>query len=180
MLGPRRMRVAAVIFAVLAVLAIGFMAVGFFLPGEWSAERTRQLEAPAERVYERVAGAREWTRWAPWPDGGTEFHGPETGAGSARTWSDPEMGSGRFEIVEVDPDRRVAYRVELEEAGYQVDGLLELEPVDGATRVRWREQGDFGRNPVLAFTARRMEEIQAQQMDYALDALAELVEEGGP
>lgn len=171
------MRIAAVIFGLLAALSLGFVAVGYFLPGTWNAEQTREIQASPEHVYASVAGARGWAEWAPWPEAGESFEGPETGVGSARVWDDPELGSGRFEIVDALEPERVSYRVELEEGGFEVEGRLYLEPTNDATRIRWREEGDFGRNPILSYTARRMEEAQAEQMARALDSLAHVVEQ---
>lgn len=173
------MRIGAVIFSVLAALSLGFVGVGFLLSGAWHAQQSREIQAPPEQVYAEVAGAEAWARWAPWPEEGESFEGPAAGPGSARIWDDPDLGSGRFEIVEAQEGERVTYRVELEEGGFEITGRLELSPVNGATRVRWQEEGDFGRNPILSFTTGRMEETQARQMDRALASLAERVEATG-
>ena len=170
------MRIAAIIFAALAALSIGFVVVGFVLPGTWSAQQTRTLDAPPDEVYAHVAGAEAWAGWAPWPEEGESFEGPETGAGSARVWDDPDLGSGRFEVVDVAEPERVDYLVTLEEGGFQVEGSLRLDAGNGVTELHWREEGDFGWNPILSYTARRMEEAQGRQMGRALDRLAEQME----
>jgi hypothetical protein len=55
-------------------------------------------------------------------------------------------------------------------------GRIQL--VEGAegTTLTWREEGDFGWNPLLSYFALGMERMQGEELDKALDRLQKLVE----
>lgn len=167
------MRLLAWVFGALALACFAFLGVGLLMPATWSAEQTAELAAPPERVFSFLESAEAWGGWTPWPEEGTELAGPDAGPGSARSWDHPEMGSGRFEIRDAEPPERVAYTVELQDGRYRVAGVIELEPSGDGTRVLWREEGDFGRNPILAYTARRMDRLHGEQMLRSLERLEE-------
>jgi hypothetical protein len=74
----------------------------------------------------------------------------------------------------------VSYRVDVEGGSIRILGWIILEPSGDSTRITWREDGDFGRNPLLGFAARSMPESQGAQMKQSLERLADLVEGRGP
>ncbi|HKJ01612.1 MAG TPA: SRPBCC family protein, partial [Longimicrobiales bacterium] len=145
-----------------------FLAVGFLLPGTWSAERTTTLHAPPETVFPLVDAPRAWRRWTAWPDSGLVAQGPDRGAGARLVWDDPELGDGSFEIVAVEPLRSVRYEVRVQGGGMHTDGTFLLEPEGAGTRVTWREEGDFGRNPLMGYWARFMARAQGRELEKAL------------
>jgi uncharacterized protein YndB with AHSA1/START domain len=168
-------RIIGAAFGLLALVMIGFMVVGILLPSGWETERSRVIAAPPEEIFPYLERAEAWGLWTPSPDEGVELFGPPTGPGSGRRWDDPRYGDGEFEIVQVEAARRVEYRVEVDGGAIRIEGWLELTPVPEGTRVTWREEGDFGWNPLLGYLAGQMEELQGAQLDDALRALAELV-----
>ena len=56
-------------------------------------------------------------------------------------------------ITSAVPAREVAYEVAVEEGAIRVRGEIELTAIGGGTRIRWRETGDFGWNPLLGYLA---------------------------
>lgn len=171
-------KIAGLILGALGLLFGGFMVVGFLLSGRWEAERSAEIAAPPETVFEHLDSSREWGAWTPSPSTGTEHFGPVEGPGSGHRWDDPDFGQGEFVIVEAEPARFLRYQVMIEGGAIQIEGILELEPVPGGTRVRWREVGDFGRNPLLGYVAGRMGELQGAQLEASLTELERLVESG--
>lgn len=171
-------RFGAIVFGALAAVLIGIIVVGILLPSEWVVERTATVAAPAPEVFRHLDGARRWEAWTPSPETGFTYFGPDRGEGSGRRWDDPGYGEGEFVIVAAEPPSRLSYRVEVEGGAIRIHGELLLSPVpDGGTRVVWREEGDFGWNPLLGFLAGRMEELQGAQLDASLASLRRLVEE---
>jgi len=163
------------VLAAAAALLILALAVGLLLPGRWEVERSVLFAAPPQAVYGWLDDPRRWDRWAPLGDVESTFSGPPRGPGATRSWHHPEMGDGTFRIVAAMPNREVRYRVEVQEGALITEGTLRLEPEGGGTRVTWTEQGDFGPNPLMGYTALGMDRLQGNQMENALQRLGELV-----
>jgi len=164
--------IGAMILGAVALLIAGFLVVGILLPGGWVVERTIQIEAPAAEVYPLLDRAAGWEEWTPSPETGVELFGPEQGVGSGRRWDDPGYGRGEFVITGSVPPQEVTYEVNVEDGAIRIRGRLVLEEAPGATLVRWREEGDFGRNPLLGYLAGRMEDLQGAQLEASLARLA--------
>ncbi|MEX2531409.1 MAG: SRPBCC family protein [Gemmatimonadota bacterium] len=169
-------RIIAFAFGGIGLLLLALLALGYLLPSEWSAERTRTLDAPADLVLPYVDGARGWTRWTPAPESDVEYFGPERGEGSGHRWDDPGYGEGEFRITSLESPGRVTYEVEVEGGAIRIAGTMHVDPMGEGTRVVWREEGDFGWNPLLGYLAGRMDDLQGAQMEASLDALSRLVE----
>jgi hypothetical protein len=168
----------AVVFGVVSLVLIGVLVTGLLLPGTWSAERSIEIEAPPEAVSALLEDLAAWSRWAPWGEVQSKLSSPSSGVGATRSWDDEQYGEGVIRITGVEPARLVTYRVELEGGRATIDGRLELEPSETGTRLRWTEEGDFGRNPLMGYVARGMSDSQGAQMEETLARLA-LVTEGG-
>lgn len=165
-----------------AVLLVTFLAVGFFLPGTWEAEAEARLNVSAEALLPLLDAPEGWRRWTTWPDSGLTRSGPERGAGAHIAWDDRELGTGTFRIDGVERGERVSYSVEVGGAGDAVmrtHGTLTLHPEGDVTLVRWREEGDLGRNPLMGYWALSMERAQSVEMAKGLDRLAEAARSDG-
>lgn len=163
----------------MTVFLIAFLAVGVWLPGEWSAERTVTIEAPPEIVWPWIADLRQWDAWAPLGEVEGTFPGATRGVGAVREWDDPAWGYGSVRVREVDEGRRLVYDVDVE-GGLETTGTLSLDPGGAAarTRVTWREEGSFGWNPLLSWFAMGMEARQGAQLELGLERLRTRVEGG--
>lgn len=168
------------ILGALSALMVLALAVGFALPGTWTARRSAVVQAPPAAVYALLASPEAWHGWTAWPEAGMEAEGPASGVGARLRWADAEMGDGSFEIVEAVPERAVRYRVEVQGGSLTVDGSLELSAEGGATRVAWQEDGDFGWNPLMGYWARFMERVQGQQLEVSLQRLDSVARAAGP
>ena len=65
----------------------------------------------------------------------------------------------------------VRYVVEIEGSA-SVAGELTIEAVGETSRVTWREEGDFGRNPLMGYVARGMPDSQGAQLAEGLEKLS--------
>ncbi|NNL31480.1 MAG: hypothetical protein HKO77_10675 [Gemmatimonadetes bacterium] len=166
-----------------AVVLIGFLAIGLFLPGTWDATAEVHVHAPLDSVQVLLDSPDGWRRWTPWPDSVAPGPGPRRGPGASMTWSDSELGSGTFRVEEVggtassDGPRTIAYTVEVEGVAgetLRTLGTVTLRAMGDSTRVVWREEGDLGNNPLMGFWALSMERAQGTEMGKSLDRLAEV------
>jgi len=153
-----------------------FLVVGWVLPGTWAAERSAVLDVSPAQLYPWVDSPSGWQRWTPWPDSGVVREGPEHGVGARLAWDDEELGDGSFEIVQTVPDSVVRYRVVVQGGAMHTDGTLRLRPDGTGTRVEWREEGDFGNNPLMGYWARFMAHAQGAELEKALERLGKLAE----
>lgn len=163
-----------------ALLMLLFLGVGWLLPGTWSAERSALLDVLPAEVYPWVDSPAGWRAWTTWPDSGLVADGPARGTGARLVWNDDELGRGSFEIVQTEADSVVRYRVLVQGGAMHTEGTLWLRPEGTGTRVSWREEGDFGANPLMGYWARFMERAQGTELEKALTRLGELAEGGAP
>jgi len=169
------MKLGATIFGILAFAALLFLGLGVLLPGTWEAEVAMVLPAPSSEVFPFFNNLEAWADWSPMPAGGAATFGASAGVGAGLRWDDPQYGSGEVRIVESIPDQQVAYEVEIEGGSLEIQGAISLEDSQGETLVRWRESGDFGWNPLLGYTARRMQKSQSRAMEESLKSLARIL-----
>ena len=169
-------KIAGLFLGAVALLFGGLMIVGLLLPGGWEAERNIEIGASPEEVFPFLNSAARWEEWTPSPESGVELFGPAEGPGSGRRWDDPGYGQGEFVIAASRLPSEITYEVQVEDGAILIRGRIELEGATGGTRIRWREEGDFGWNPLLGYLAGRMSELQGAQLDASLGSLKELIE----
>ena len=160
-----------------AALLVGFLGVGFLLPGRWEAHAEAVIPASSAQLRPYLESPEGWQAWTAWPDS-LRRSGPERGVGARMVWDDEEVGSGSFRLESVEPGRRVTYAVEVTGEGgsaMRTEGAVELRPVPGGTSVAWREVGDLGSNPLMGYWAFFMGDAQATEMRKSLERLAAAV-----
>jgi hypothetical protein len=170
------MKILKGVISVLALGLLAFVGVGFLLSGQWTAERARMLEATPEVIFPYLEDLEEWKHWSSMAQVEGQLSTPSRGPGAALTWDDPQWGAGRFELLGVEPLQWVEYRVSVEDGSMETRGRIQLAQGAEGTTLTWREQGDFGWNPLLSYFALGMERMQGDELDKALDRLQELVE----
>jgi carbon monoxide dehydrogenase subunit G len=161
-----------------AVILLVLIGVGFLLPTDWEARAEGVIPAAPDVVLTFLDSPEGWQAWTPWPDS-TERTGPERGAGAAIAWNNRELGAGTFQVERATASE-VVYVVRVEGAGNAVmetRGTVTLLAEGSGTRVRWREEGDLGRNPLMGYWALSMDRAQSAELGKSIDRLAEVVDE---
>lgn len=162
-----------------ALLLTAFLLIGFLLPAEWEADATRVIDGSAEAVLTYLDSPEGWQEWTPWPETGVERTGPERGAGARLSWNDPDLGSGSF-TLDAATAEQVTYKVDVGEGTMLSSGAVTLTSEDGRVRVRWHEEGDLGRNPLMGYWALSMGRAQSEEMAKGLERLDSLVTGSAP
>ncbi|MSR21233.1 MAG: hypothetical protein EXR91_09700 [Gemmatimonadetes bacterium] len=153
-----------------------FLLVGYLLPHDWQAEATTRMPVTPAAVYALLDSPEGWQGWTPWPESGVERSGPARGVGATLAWNDLEFGSGSFRIVGA-TSSRVEYSVLVQEGTMRTSGSLDLALEEGGVRVTWREEGDFGRNPLMGYWVLAMSRAQSEELAKGLDRLRALAQE---
>ena len=91
----RILKLAALILLALVVVVIG---IGALLPKDFAVERSIEINASPEVVFDEVNSLRKWSAWSPWlardPSIENTYSGPEAGVGATVVWTSEEAGDG--------------------------------------------------------------------------------------
>lgn len=161
-----------------AALLLVFLAIGFLLPARWTVERSVDVPAAPADVFPYLNTVALWEAWTPWGEIEASPVGPAAGVGAGREWDDRQYGRGSFFLTDSEPPRSISYRVRIEDGSATIRGRIRLVPMEGGTRIVWTEEGDFGRNPVLGWTALFVGEDQGRVLEESLRRLRDVVRAG--
>ena len=169
------------IFAVLVVIWVILLAVGFVLPGHYRVERTVLVAAKPEAVYPLVADLKAWKRWGVWfaRDPGMQIsYSPATNeVGAWSQWKSKTQGDGKMTISSVRPPEYFEYRMEFTDMNMVSTGTMGLKAADGGTRVSMTMEGDLGRSPVNRWFGVFMDKLVGPDFDQGLANLKRIAEE---
>lgn len=107
----------------LAIVAALFLLIGVILPSSRHLESSVETNRKLTIVYDTLNSLRRWPTWNPIaakdPAMEIELSGPEQGVGARLEYSSDltGLGEGSWEIVDNEPNRRVAYALTSDERG---------------------------------------------------------------
>jgi uncharacterized protein YndB with AHSA1/START domain len=176
------MKIALKVLKYLIGFIVLFLIAGFLLPSTYSAQRSTTINAPAEKIYPLIANNREWKRWTVWnqrdPNMQITYSGPEQGAGAKWAWKSKSEGNGGMEFTAVEPNKRVAYSLQME-GMTPAPGDLTLTPAStgaNGTKVTWLMNGDAGMNPLYRWFGFFMDRLVGPDFEAGLANLKKLAE----
>jgi effector-binding domain-containing protein len=139
-----------ILIILLALLAI-LVVLGLTGPAQYRVERSIVLAGPPEPIYEQVRLLANQRDWGPWQalekDQVRSIEGVDGTVGAVWKWSGDTVGTGRQEILALEPGRSVRTRLVF---SFPVIGDMEsgaaftLEPQGDSTRVVWVMEGTNG------------------------------------
>lgn len=142
---------------IVILVSIGLVGGGMMLSPAFTVQRSLLVGAPPERVYAFVADPRGWSQWSAWnrrdPAMAITYTGPASGTSAAWSWQSKSEGNGTMTFTSVEPGRRVAFDLKLDDLNTTSRGELRFEPVGSGTRVTWTIDGDAGANPLYRWFA---------------------------
>lgn len=166
------------VLILLGAFTVIIIAVGFALPDRYRVERAVIIEAPPARIQPHIADLERWLAWQPWSrrdEDATFEHSGAPGPGQTLSWSGPDLGKGRIEMLAVAPEK-VDIALEFRRGGPRPTGALRLEPTDGgATRVIWHIEGDTTFRPIGNYLGLLMDGIIGPDLEAGLAGLKRVV-----
>lgn len=169
------MRVVLKILGAIGAIILGVVVVAALQYPEFRIERSRNIPAPAEKIFPSVTTMAQWREWSPWtemdPTMTYVYSGPAEGVGAKQAWSSKTMGQGNMTLTAVEPPNRVKFDLVFEGMNAQNTGEVILTPSGESTLVTWAMEGKNNLLGRIFFTVygRRM-------MDKAFDRGLELLE----
>jgi uncharacterized protein YndB with AHSA1/START domain len=130
-----------------ALLVIVVLAFAASRPDSFRVERQIVVNAPAERLFALIEDFHQWGLWSPWekldPQLKRTHSGPPKGVGATYAWEgNPNVGSGRMEILEAVPHSRILIKLDFLKP-FEAHNRAEftLTPEGEGTRVLWAMTG---------------------------------------
>jgi hypothetical protein len=158
-----------------------FVGGGFLLPGDVHVERSTVIQADAARIFPYLNNFHRFNEWSPWaqrdPNTRYTFSGPEAGRGARMSWeSDNEdVGSGSQEIVESQPNDRVATALDFGQMG-TARAAFRLQPDNTGTKVTWSLDTSLPANPIARWMGLFFDRFIGADYEEGLDRLKAKVE----
>lgn len=149
---------------------------------EFKVEREVRIAAPASQVYPRLADFHRWSEWSPFeeldPNMERSFSGSDSGVGAVYQWSGGmKVGSGRMEITEAEPDRRVVLAQRNEKPfKSQSTSTFSLDESGEGTLVTWSTTGELGRMARLMSSLKSMDQLLGPVFEKGLAKLKSVSE----
>jgi uncharacterized protein YndB with AHSA1/START domain len=113
----------------------------------YTVERSTEIEAPPEHVYEQVVDFHRWTTWSPWEDLDPAlrrtYSGPDAGVGATYAWQgNRRAGTGRMEITRATEPSEVVVALQfVKPFKSSSTTTFSFVPAGGGTRVTWTMVG---------------------------------------
>jgi uncharacterized protein YndB with AHSA1/START domain len=166
--------------AIVGMVALAIVGVGFFLPSKFEISRSTVINAPADKVYDLIADPRLWAKWTVWsrrdPKMDVTYSGPPFGQGARWSWKSASEGTGAMEFTRVEPNRRVEYSLFFQDFNMRSAGAFQLDAGPSGTRVTWTSGGDVGGNPLKHYLAVMMDRMAGPDFEGGLANLKALAE----
>ena len=160
----------ALVLAVLVVLAIGL-----FLPREYTVSRSVTIRADKARVHALTSDLSRWSEWSPWEDDEslTKTLGPVTsGVGASQAWTS-DSGDGRLVMTKSDPEEGIAYDLVFGPSGSEspAQGWMTYSGVGDAVVVTWGMSGEWDMPVLGGWVARMADRMMGPDFDQGLKTL---------
>jgi ribosome-associated toxin RatA of RatAB toxin-antitoxin module len=138
------MRGLKIVVAVLIALVVLALGIGALLPKDFHVERSIEIDASPEVVFDRVNSLRQWDGWSPWiakdPTIENTYTGPEAGVGARVAWTSEKSGNGTQTITLSERPNRIETALDFGEMG-KPNAYWEFEPLGDGVRVTWGLDG---------------------------------------
>lgn len=168
---------------VLGIIILLLLA-GFLLPSTVSVNRSIDIKAKPEQVYNVLTDLKTYNSWMVWnqrdPQMKQEWGAITRGKGASYKWfsSDSQVGNGELTITEATPGKYVSTAMVFGESPEPNMASWTLEPLNNQTRVKWDMKMDMGMNPAFRWVGLMMKGVMKKDFDSGLAQLKEKIESG--
>lgn len=155
-------------------------------PGTFHVERSIQIDAPPESVFQHVESFHSWSEWSPYehldPNLKRRFSGPTKGVGASYGWvGNAKAGEGEMRIVSSTPARELKIRLEFTKPFAAVnEATFTFQPVGGGTKVTWAMDGTNNFVAKLFQLVVSMDKLVGAAFETGLASLKTLSERSAP
>lgn len=169
------LKMAVLILFALIVVVVG---VGAFLPKDFRLERSIEMNASPELVFDQVNSLKNWNAWSPWiardPSIESTYSGPESGVGAKVSWTSEKSGDGTQTITSSERPTRIETALDFGDMG-QPNAHWTFEPSGEGTQVTWGLSGTTS-GPLGGYFAKMMDGMVGQDYEDGLARLKQVVE----
>jgi hypothetical protein len=171
----RVLKIAVLIIISLSILVFG---IGAFLSKDFSVERSIEIEAAPEVVFDEVNALGNWSAWSPWlardPSIQNEYSGPDSGVGATVSWTSENSGSGKQTITKSERPTRLETALDFGDMG-QPTSYWAFEPSGAGTKVTWGLSGEAV-GPLGGYFAKMMDGWVGKDYEDGLERLKQVIE----
>jgi Na+-transporting methylmalonyl-CoA/oxaloacetate decarboxylase gamma subunit len=168
----------------LAILLLILLVAVIAAPTQFSAERSVEIDRPADEVFEFVKYLRNQNKYSVWgaldPDMVMEYRGTDGTVGFVSAWAgNEEAGRGEQEITGIQEGERIDYELRFyepfESTSYAFKTTEALS--ESRTRVTWGMYGEIPRPLNLLMLFMNLEEAIGEDYQTGLNNLKTLLEQ---
>ncbi len=167
------MKTMKILFVIIVVITAGFLVWAIFLPSEVDVDKSIEINAPIELVFNNVNNFRTWDKWSPWKDTvfQTAFTGDSTGVGSVMIWRSKRIGNGEQKILISDFGKHIQTELKYE-GGSAAKSDIYFEQVGEKVKVSWKFKSNQGFSyPLGRFVAYFLQKGMDHNYSLALENL---------
>ena len=172
------MRALKIIVLVLLAVVVVVVGIGAFLSKDFRVERSIDIDASPEVVFDQVNSLRNWDTWSPWsardPSIQNTYEGPEAGVGATVRWTSEKSGEGSQTITLSERPTRIETGLDFGEMG-QPRADWTFEPRGEGVRVTWGLSGTTS-GPLGGYFAMMMDDWVGADYEDGLARLKEVAE----
>lgn len=165
----------------LLLIVAGVLIAGAFMKKDFHFERSMEMQAPKDRVWDYVVHFKQHEQWSQWreldPAMETSISGTDGNVGAKMSWKSThkEVGNGSQTITAIDPGKRVDTELEFEGQGNAKSYYL-IEGDSSSCKVTWAldMQAPYPMNALLPMMM--SEKVMNDMFDKGLGMLKKAVE----
>ncbi|MGY8988204.1 MAG: SRPBCC family protein [Flavobacteriales bacterium] len=157
------------------IFCLSFVTFNLFISSDYEFERSIEINAPSDIVFNQVTDLHNWPNWAVWWKNDstivTEFNEVKSGKGASMEWNGLDGTKVSIEILSVNLEGMTASIKFKNRTQY---GFWKFEEIDGKTKVTWVLQEKmlfFAR-----FTTLFIEKMESRYLEEGLEGLKEVCE----
>jgi len=147
---------------------------------KYHVERTIEINASKEIVWEQVKYFKNWSKWSPWYKSDStirySYGGEDGNVESFYAWESEEYGAGNILNTGFTEDEEIMFRATFIEPGqYQANGHITVtETPEGKTKVKWVFNGV---NKGISALFLQMDDLLGSKFEEGLTLLKEYTEQ---
>ncbi len=137
------------ILKVLGVFVALYFIIALFMPGEYKVERTKEMTASSEVIFEQVSMFGNWEQWSPWaekdPSATYSIAGEDGTVGAVQSWvGDPEIsGTGSLTVTDIVANEKFMYDLKFDNWDMTSHGGVEFVQNEENVTVTWTDEGNI-------------------------------------